>query len=87
MQAVTGVALILVGGAVAVSLVTWLRDRFGRRIADALAAAAGVMVAAGGLLVVEDANVWSWLTATLFLAAAAVGQRRALLAPGGPFRT
>ena len=80
-------ALILAGAALALSLVTWSRASLNGRPADALAALAGVMVACGGLLVVGGANVWSWVTATVVLGIGAVAQRRALLAPGGPFRT
>jgi len=87
MQRTAGVVLILIGGMIAVSLMTWLSERSGRRVADAAAAAAGVLVAAGGLLVVGDANIWSWVLAPLVLGLGAVAQRRALLAPGGPFRT
>jgi preprotein translocase subunit SecF len=87
MQRATGVVLILIGGTIAVSLMTWLRHRWGGGVADIWAAVAGVLVAAGGLLVVGGANVWSWMIAPLVLGAGAVAQRRALLAPGGPFRT
>jgi len=87
MQRTAGVVLILIGGMIAVSLMTWLRERSGRRVADAAAAVAGVLVAAGGLLAVGDANIWSWVLASLVLGLGAVAQRRALLAPGGPFRT
>jgi MFS family permease len=83
----TGVALIVIGGVLALSLVSALRDRLGRRESDILAAVAGVLVATGGLLVVGGANVWSWVLAPLVLGLGAVGQRRALTAPGGPFRT
>jgi hypothetical protein len=82
-----GMALIAAGAALAVSLVTWMRDRVQSPLADVLAAVAGVAVACGGLLVVGGANVWSWVTATVVLGIGAVAQRRALLAPGGPFRT
>jgi hypothetical protein len=80
-------ALIAAGGVLALSLVTWLRARVDGRAADALAALAGVAVACGGLLAVGGANLWSWVTATVVLGIGAVAQRRALLAPGGPFRT
>jgi hypothetical protein len=82
-----GIALIVAGATLALSLVTWLRDRGDGPLADALAALAGVCVACGGLLVVGAANGWSWVTAIVFLGMGAVAQRRALLAPGGPFRT
>lgn len=80
-------ALTLAGAALALSLVTWLRARVDSPVADVLAALAGVTVACGGLIVVGGANVWSWVTATVVLGIGAVAQRRALLAPGGPFRT
>jgi hypothetical protein len=87
MQAASGVVLIAIGGGIALSLVIWLRDRLGRSAADVLAAAAGALVAVGGLLIVGGANVWSWVLAPFVLGMGAVAQRRALLAPGGPFRT
>jgi hypothetical protein len=87
MQSPAGMALIVAGAALALSLVTWLRASLPSRPADALAALAGVLVACGGLLLVGGANVWSWVTATVVLGIGAVAQRRALLAPGGPFRT
>ena len=83
----TGIALIVIGGLLAIALVSILRDRLGRSLSDVLAAVSGVLVAAGGLLLVEGANVWSWVLAPLVLGMGAVAQRRALLAPGGPFRT
>ena len=83
----SGVALIAVGALLAIALVSVLRDRLGRNVSDMLAALAGVLVAAGGLLVVGDANIWSWVMAPAVLGMGAVAQRRALLAPGGPFRT
>jgi hypothetical protein len=85
MDSPAGMALIVAGAALAFSLVTWMRVQ--RPFADALAAVAGVAVACGGLLVVGGANVWSWVTAAIVLGIGAVAQRRALLAPGGPFRT
>jgi hypothetical protein len=87
MHTETGVTLIAFGGLLAVSLVSVLRDRLRRNASDCLAALAGVSVAAGGLLFVGGANGWSWLLAPLVLGLGAVAQRRALLAPGGPFRT
>jgi hypothetical protein len=87
MRTQIGVALIGAGGLVAFSLVTWLRDRFRPAIADALAAASGIAVGCGGLVVVGGGNIWSWVLAPLVLAIGAVAQRKALLAPGGPFRT
>ena len=87
MRCPAGMALIVAGAALALSLVMWLRASLDTRSADALAALAGVTVACGGLLVVGGANVWSWVTAAVVLGIGAVAQRRALLAPGGPFRT
>jgi hypothetical protein len=86
-QTAAGMALIVVGSAVALSLVTWMRDRVAGRAADVLAALAGVSVACGGLLLIGGANVWSWVVAASVLGTGAVAQRKALLAPGGPFRT
>jgi hypothetical protein len=85
MDSPAGMTLIVAGAALAFSLVTWMRVQ--GPSADALAAVAGAAVACGGLLVVGGANVWSWVTAAIVLGIGAVAQRRALLAPGGPFRT
>jgi hypothetical protein len=52
-----------------------------------VAAAAGAGVAVGGLLVIGDVGVASWIVAPLVLGVAVPLQVRALLAPGGPFRT
>jgi hypothetical protein len=51
------------------------------------AGAAGVGVAVGGLVVVGDVGVASWVVAPVVLAVASVLQVKALFAPGGPFRT
>lgn len=87
MRTAIGWALVVCGFAIAVSVATLLRQRLGAKVLDALAATAGILVAVGGLLVVGDAGLWSWVVAPVVLAAAAVAQRRALFAPGGPFRT
>jgi hypothetical protein len=86
-QDVVGGALVIAGFALATALVTPARHRFTPGILDGAAALAGVLVGVGGLLIVGGANVWSWVTAPLVLGIAAVAQRRALFAPGGPLRT
>ena len=78
---------MVVGFALAIALVTPARHRYSTRALDGAAASAGVIVGVGGLLIVGGANVWSWVVAPLVLGIAAVAQRRALFAPGGPLRT
>jgi hypothetical protein len=87
MEATVGWALVIVGFALALVLALLWQDRFARRTSDAIAVLAGVVAGVGGLLVVGGANVWSWIVAPLALALGAFAQRRALFAPGGPFRT
>jgi hypothetical protein len=86
-QDALGGALVIVGFGLAIVLTTPARHRFSSRTLDIAAACAGVLVGVGGLLIVGGANVWSWVAAPLVLGIAAVAQRRALFAPGGPLRT
>ena len=76
-----------VGFLLAIALVTPIRLRYPGRVLDVLAAVAGVLVGLGGLSIVGEANVWSWLVAPLAVGIGTVAQRRALFAPGGPLRT
>lgn len=82
-----GWMLVVIGFAVALALALVWRDRFGRSVSDVFAVLAGILVAAGGLLIVGGANAWSWVVAMAVLGLGALAQRRALFAPGGPFRT
>jgi len=84
---VVGGVVVVLGFALAITVVTPARARLSTRALDVLAAFAGVIVGVGGLLIVGGANVWSWVVAPLVLGIGAVTQRRALFAPGGPLRT
>ncbi len=64
-----------------------LRRRISGVLMTLIAAAAGAGVALGGLLVVGDVGLGSWIVAPLVLGVAVPLQVRALFAPGGPFRT
>jgi hypothetical protein len=52
-----------------------------------VAGAAGAGVGLGGLVVVGDVGVASWIVAPIVLAVASALQVKALFATGGPFRT
>jgi hypothetical protein len=64
-----------------------LRERMPRRVVDAVLFVGGAGVALGGLLLLEEVDVASWVVAPLVAAVAAVAQVRAMFAGGGPFRT
>ena len=85
--ATVGWIAIVSGGCLFLAVLFWLRTRIGSIALSVVAATAGILVAVGGLLVVGDADVWSWIVAPVVLGVGAVAQQRALLAPGGPFRT
>ena len=85
--ATVGWIAIVSGGCLFLAVLFWFRTRLSGVALSAAAACAGILVAVGGLLVVGDADVWSWIVAPVVLGAGAVAQQRALFAPGGPFRT
>jgi hypothetical protein len=80
--------ILLVAAGATVLLATWvlLRHRLSGTSADALTALAGVLVGVGGLLLLDDVGLASWLLTPPFLAAAGVAHRRALFAGAGPLR-
>ena len=60
-----GVGLIVTGGALGLlTVLVWWHGLAGA-VAGALTSVCGATIAAGGLLVQEGANVWSWIAATL----------------------
>jgi hypothetical protein len=82
-----GWVVIAIGAVIVVLVVTRLHATLSRRALDIVSFATGVGVGVGGLLVVGDADTWSWIVAPLALGVGAVAQERALFASGGPFRT
>jgi hypothetical protein len=87
MTTTIGWALVVAGFALALVLALVWQERLARRACDTIAVLAGVTAGAGGLVVVGGANIWSWIVAPAGLGLGAFAQRRALFAPGGPFRT
>jgi hypothetical protein len=84
--AIGWIVLALAAGALAAA-VLWGRERLARGTMDALLGVAGACVGVGGLLIVGDAGLLSWIVAPVVLAAGAVAQERVLFADGGPLRT
>lgn len=78
-----------VAAGAALLLATWmpLRRRLSGTSADVLTAVAGVLVGVGGLLMLDDVGLASWLLTPPFLALGGVAHRRALFAGAGPLRT
>jgi hypothetical protein len=83
------VGWIVLAGSVAllVAAAFPLRGRLGPPAWDAVLALAGAGIGVGGLLLLEDVGVASWIFAPVFLAVAAIVHVRALFAGAGPFRT
>jgi hypothetical protein len=81
--------LVLIAAGWAVVALAWfpLRAKLSPVAADAATALAGVLVGIGGLLLLTDVGLWSWLLTPTFLALAGVVQRRVLFAGAGPLRT
>jgi hypothetical protein len=87
MHPVAGVVVIVVGSVLALLVGGWLRTTLPRAATDALMALAGVLIAVGGLLMLDDVNTASWIAGPVMLAVIAPLNVRALFARGGPFRT
>ena len=60
-----GVGLIVAGGAFGLLTVLVWWQRLASPVAGAFTSACGVAIAAGGLLVQQGVNAWSWIAATL----------------------
>jgi hypothetical protein len=82
-----GIAVITLGTLAFLAGLAGLRA--GRHVAawSATLAVAGAVIAAGSLLVQDEADTASWLIAPVAGAILSVVHGRTLLAPGGPFRT
>ena len=87
MHPVAGVVVIVMGSALALLVGGWLRKKLPQAGVDALMALAGVLIAIGGLLMLDDVNTASWIAGPVMLAVIAPLNVRALFARGGPFRT
>ena len=87
MDTFAGVTLIAGSWALFAGTALWVRVHAPPWIVDPLLALAGVGVAVGGLLLLSDVSVASWIVAPLFLAVASVVHVRALFAGSGPLRT
>ena len=81
-----GTVMLVTSAALIVGVAT-ARARFPGLLADLLIAVAGAGLAVGGLLLLGDASVWSWMIAPPVAAALSVLHVRLLTAPGGPMRT
>jgi hypothetical protein len=83
------VGWITIAVAVLFILGTWfgLRGKAPPRMLDVGSALGGVGLAVGGLLLIEDPGVPSWIVTPLGLALATVVHRRLLFAGDGPLRT
>ncbi len=81
-------AIVLASSAIAaLSIALVLRPRWSPHTVDLAMALAGGGMGVGGLMLLDDVSIGSWLFAPLVLAAVAVAQVRALFAGDGPFRT
>lgn len=79
----------LAAGGMVLLAVTWVRVQHdvAPLVADALTVVAAATAAVGGLLVLTDVTVASWILAPLCCGAGAWLHRRVLFRGAGPFRT
>ena len=82
-----GTVLLVVAAAAMVATTFTLRTRLPAGAIDLLLAAEGASLAVGGLLLVGDVGVASWLVGPLVVAVMAPLHVRVLFAGEGPFRT
>jgi hypothetical protein len=85
-QTTLGIAVIAVAVALLVTVWFPLRRRLSPAASDVCSALAGAAIGAGGLLLLTDVGINSWLLTPPFLALCAVVHRRALFAGTGPLR-
>ena len=80
---------ITIAASAGIVLWTWfgLRGNAPSWVLDAGSALGGVGLAVGGLLLIEDPGLASWLVAPMVLGPATVIHRRLLFAGEGPLRT
>lgn len=84
MRSVLGIVSIVVAGAVGLVTVFVLWRRWPAPAVLAVSASCGVAIAAGGILVQEDAGVASWVVALTALGVLAPVHARLLFGPPGP---
>jgi len=79
----------LIATSVAIGVLSWfgLRGRASDRVMDAGTALASVGLAAGGLLLLDEANTLEWVLTPPITVIALVAHRRFLFAGAGPLRT
>ena len=82
-----GVVILSASAALAVATALGFRTRLSPRMVDVVMALAGAGLGIGGLMLLENVGVASWVFAPLVLAVVAPAQVRALFAGDGPFRT
>jgi hypothetical protein len=87
MDPVGGWSTLLAASAVLLLATFPLRTRLRPPVVDVLLALGGVGIGVGGLLLLDDVELASWVVAPLLLAVAAVAHVRILFAGQGPFRT
>lgn len=82
-----GWTMVVVG--LAFLAVTWLslQYRVSQVMADALTGVAAIVATCGGLLILPDVSVASWVLGPCFAMLGGVVHRRALFRGAGPFRT
>jgi hypothetical protein len=80
-------ASLIAVGTVAIVGTLALQDRVPSSLRDAIVAIAGASLALGGLLLLEDPSVASWLLTPVVVAVLAVTHVRLLFAGEGPLRT
>lgn len=82
-----GGAVLIAASALGLVTIVRLRTRLPRPITDGVMALVGAGIGVGGLSLLRDVSVASWLAGPAALAAIAPLHVRALLARGGPLRT
>jgi hypothetical protein len=87
MDRIGGWSTIAVSAALFLGAAFPLRGRLGPRAIDVMVASGGAGLAVGGLLLLDDVGVASWIVAPLVLAGAGVVHVRVFFAGDGPLRT
>jgi len=82
-----GLAIVGVAALAIVATAGWLRTRARRSAVLALLALEGAALGAGGLLLLHDVGIASWIAAPLALAIGVPLHVTALFSGDGPFRT
>lgn len=86
MSSAFGVVVLTASTVLALAVALRFRTRLSPRTVDLVMALAGAGMGVGGLLLVDDASLGSWVFAPLVLAVVAPAQVRTLFAGDGPFR-